>query len=279
MSEIVSQYFSNIVSGSDETINLAEAALYIAMIEYPDLDTTTHLSMLDDMSRSLKNMLVDVSGAENTINIFNDYLFSQLGFSGNWHNFNDPRNSFLNDVLERKLGIPISLSLVYIEIGKRLDLDMQPISFPGHFLLKFVSEKQEFILDPFSGGIVLEEADLLERLQHFSEDRQSRWNLKDLLKSASNREVLTRMLRNLKNIYIAVDDLNHALSVSNILLIFEPDSIEGLRDRGFIYDRLECYRAASEDYQRYLLLNPAAQDCQSIQARLSELQLSINRLH
>jgi regulator of sirC expression with transglutaminase-like and TPR domain len=279
MNTIVSQYFSGIVSGPDENINLAEATLYIAQIEYPNLDTSAYLSILDAMAAELRDIIPIASSANNTISLINDYLFDTLGFSGNWRNFNDPRNSFLNDVLDRKLGIPISLSLIYMDIGKRLGLELYGVSFPGHFLIKFIHEKEEFIIDPFSGGVVLEETELLERLKHFSEDRQSRWNLEELLQSASNKEVLIRILRNLKNIYIEVDDLQHALHVTNLQLILDPDSADGLRDRGFIYESLDCYRAASEDFQRYLVLNPAANDCQSIQSRLSGLQLSISRLH
>ncbi|MBT7953268.1 MAG: tetratricopeptide repeat protein [Gammaproteobacteria bacterium] len=279
MNTIVSQYFSGIVSGSDENINLAEATLYIAQIEYPHLDTSAYLSILDAMAAELREIIPIDSSAKSTISLINEYLFDTLGFSGNWRSFNDPRNSFLNEVLDRKLGIPISLSLLYMEIGKRLGLELYGVSFPGHFLVKLIHEKEEFIIDPFSGGVVLVEAELLERLKHFSEDRQSRWNLEELLQPASNKEVLIRILRNLKNIYIEVDDLQHALHVTNLQLILDPDSADGLRDRGFIYESLDCYRAASEDFQRYLVLNPAANDCQSIQSRLSGLQHSISRLH
>lgn len=279
MNTLVSQYFSGIVSGSDENINLAEAALYIAQIEYSHLDTSAYLSILDAMAAELRVIIPIASSAKTTISHINDYLFNTLGFSGNWRDFNDPRNSFLNDVLDKKLGIPISLSLVYMEIGKRLGLELYGVSFPGHFLIKFVHEKEEFIIDPFSGGVVLDEAELLERLKHYSEDRQNRWKLEELLQPATNKEVLIRVLRNLKTIYIEVDDLQHALHVTNLQLILDPDSADGLRDRGFIYEGLDCYRAASEDFQRYLVLNPAANDCQSIQSRLSELQHSISRLH
>jgi regulator of sirC expression with transglutaminase-like and TPR domain len=279
MDPIVSQYFSGIVTGPDENINLAEAALYIALNEYPDLDTTSYLIMLDDMAAELQLALVNVSATNMIVTGINDYLFNELGFSGNLTNFNDPRNSFLNDVLDRKLGIPISLALVYVEIGKRLGLSMHGVSFPGHFLVKFISDQKEIIIDPFSAGIVLQNSELLERLKHFSVERRSKWDLKDLLKSASNKEILVRMLRNLKHIYMDVDDYHHALTVTSMQLILEPGSLEGLRDRACIYDNLDCYRAASEDFQRYLELNPEASDYQAIQSRLTELQNSINRLH
>ncbi len=279
MNTIVSQYFNDIVSGSDENINLTEAAFYIARIEYPELDIHSCLSILRDMTSELKEILTDASSAESIISSMNDYLFNQLGFSGNWRNFNDPRNSFLNEVLDRRLGIPISLSLLYMEIGKCLGLSMRGVSFPGHFLVKFNFEEKEIVVDPFSGGVVLEESDLLERLEHYSDQRRDSWNLQELLQPATNKEILVRVLRNLKNIYIEVDDYHHALPFTSLHLILEPDSPEALRDRACIYDQLDCFRAASQDFQRYLVLNPEAQDCKSIQSRLTELQHSISRLH
>lgn len=279
MNPIVSQYFSDIVTVPDENINLAEAVLTIALNEYPDLDTTSYLLKLDEMANKLRAGLTTDSPAKTIITSFNDYLFNKLGFSGNWRNFNDPRNSFLNDVLDRKRGIPISLSIVYVEIGKRLGLSMQGVSFPGHFLVKFISEQEEYIIDPFAGGLILQEPELRERLIHYSADRRSRWGLEKLLEVASNKEILARILRNLKHIYMDVDDYHHALAVTSLLLMLEPDSLDGLRDRACIFDRLDCYRAASDDFQRYLELNPQARDYQAIQSRLNELQHSISRLH
>ncbi|MFT5132456.1 MAG: regulator of sirC expression with transglutaminase-like and TPR domain [Gammaproteobacteria bacterium] len=279
MNPLVSQYFNNIVIGPDENINLAEAVLTIALNDYPQLDIASYLLILDGMAADIQAGLAVDTPAELVISSINDYLFEEKGFSGNWRNFNDPRNSFLNEVLDRKLGIPVSLSLVYIEIGKRLDLSMHGVSFPGHFLVKYKSEQKRFIIDPFSGGIILEEADLLERLEHFASDRNKQWNLTKLLQSAANTEILVRMLRNLKSIYLKVDDYHRALNVTSLQLILEPESLDGLRDRACIFEQLDCYRAASDDFQRYLELNPQASDSISIKSRLSELRQSINRLH
>lgn len=279
MNPIVSQYFSDIVTGPDENINLAEAVLIIALNEYPDLDTTSYLLKLDDMAGNLQAAFKTDTAARTIITGINDYLFNKLGFSGNWRNFNDPRNSFLNDVLDRKLGIPVSLSIIYVEVGKRLGLSMHGVSFPGHFLVKFLSGQKEYIIDPFAGGLILQEPELRERLIHFSADRRSRWGLEKLLEVASNKEILARILRNLKHIYMDVEDYHHALAVTSLLLMLEPDALEALRDRACIFDRLDCYRAASDDFQRYLELNPQARDSQAIQSRLNELQHSISRLH
>ena len=260
-------------------IDLAEATLYIAKIEYPDLQADVYLKKLDVMAAELSKKLPSEPSAEIAISVINDYLFAQLGFSGNLRKFNDPRNSFLNDVIDRKLGIPISLSVIYMEMGKRLGLEIYGVSFPGHFLTKLILKDEQFIIDPFSGGIILTMSELQERLQQFSEDRQNQWDLNELLKVASNKEMLNRMLRNLRTVYLEKEKLENALAVTNIQLILEPDSADGLRDRGFIYENLDCFRAAREDYKRYLFAYPQAHDCVTIQSRLVELQTSINRLH
>ena len=279
MNPIVSQYFTKIVTGLDENINLAEAVLHISYNDYPDMDTTKYLLMLDSMASDLASGLANNASGNMVISHINKYLFEDQAFSGNWRNFNDPRNSFLNEVLDRKLGIPISLSLIYIEIAKRLDLSMFGVSFPGHFLVKYKTDERQFIIDPFSGGIILEESELRERLEHFSTDKQSKWDLSKLLQTATNKEIIVRMLRNLKYIYMGIDDHHHALTVCSLHLLLEPDSIDGIRDRARIYDHLECYRAASEGFRRYLALNPQASDYVIIQSRLKDLQYSIDRLH
>jgi regulator of sirC expression with transglutaminase-like and TPR domain len=260
-------------------IDLAEATLYIAKIEYPLLDADVYLKKLDTMAAELSDKLPSEPTADIVISVINEYLFKQLGYSGNWRKFNDPRNSFLNDVIDRKLGIPISLSLIYMEMGKRLGLEIYGISFPGHFLTKLIFNDEQYIIDPFSGGIILTMSELRERLQQFSVDRQNKWNLNELLEAASNIEMLNRMLRNLRTVYLEKDKLENALAVTNLHLILEPDSADGLRDRGFIYESLDCYRAAREDYQRYLFAYPDAHDCMTVQSRLMDLQNSISRLH
>jgi regulator of sirC expression with transglutaminase-like and TPR domain len=279
MQLIVSQYFENIVAGQDENINLAEAVLHIALNEYPNLDIADELHILDRMAVKLRDRIGAEDTPEKVIGTIKDYLFSEQGFRGNLSNFNDPKNSFLNEVLERKLGIPISLSIIYIELGKRLGKTIEGVSFPGHFLVKYTDLDNQLIIDPFSSGILLEESELLGRLEYFSTDKPGLTLLNKYLAPASNHEILLRVLRNLKYVYMDTEAYEKALSISNLLLILEPESLDGIRDRAGIFEKLDCFRAASEDFQRYLGLNPMASDYEKIQAHIGKLKHSIARLH
>jgi regulator of sirC expression with transglutaminase-like and TPR domain len=279
MQLIVSQYFEKIVAGPDENINLAEAVLHIAQNEYPQLDIADKLLVLDQIAVELGERIGAEDAPEKVIGIIKDYLFGEKGFKGNLVNFNDPKNSFLNDVLERKLGIPISLSIIYIELGKRLGKVIEGVSFPGHFLVKYCALDKQFIIDPFSSGILLEESELLDRLKLFATDKPGVLELNNYLGAATNHEILQRVLRNLKYIYMDTEVYDKALSISNLLLILEPKSLDGIRDRACIFEKLDCFRAASEDFQRYLALNPMASDHEKIEAHIGKLQISIARLH
>lgn len=279
MSYTALERFHDIVTGPDENINLAEAALLIAAIEYPDLDTDYHLKRLDQFAEEIRLRIIPHQSAEYILDTMNEYLFGELGFSGNLTEFNDPRNSFLNDVLDRKLGIPISLSVLYMEIGKRLGLDIKGISFPGHFIVKLPLEEGDLVLDPFADGIALDQNELEIRLNHFPENQQHNWDMEQLLSAATNKEILTRILRNLKGIYMDNEDFERALTVISFILLVTPDSILEIRERAYVYDRLDCFQAAINDYQHYLTMTPNADDVTLVQARLMTLSRSAQQLH
>lgn len=279
MSDAVLEKFRDIVTAEDENINLVEAALVIASNEYPDLDIDACLHALVMMVDELQLQVLGCEDTDDIIETMNRYIFDELGFSGNLINFNDPRNSFFNDVLERRLGIPLTLSILYMELGNRIGLDIRGVSFPGHFLVKLVRDGRELVLDPFAGGIILDEDELRQRLRHFSRKGRRRWDLQQLLQPASNRAILARMLRNLKNLYFEAEDYEHALEMVNFLLVLKPAAVSEIRDRAYIHDQLDCFRAAIEDYQQYLLLSPEADDASYIQTRLTDLKLSAERLH
>lgn len=273
--------FERIVTGADDEINLAEAALLIARSEYPGLDIDYYLGCLDDMAAGIAGQLPDHCPMPQVLGQINHYLFNEQGYSGNLHNFLDPRNSFLNDVLERKLGIPISLSLLYMEIGHRLGLSIEGISFPGHFLIKLPADDGDVVLDPFAGGVSLDESDLKRRLQHVNSidaellcDR-----LPDLLQPASNKAILARILRNLKSIYGNTGDKLRMLKVLNYLLAVTPDEVLELKARGDLYEQLQCYRAALEDLERVCLLTGQQWESEEIAARCMTLRRRANLLH
>ena len=274
----VSEYFTRIVSGLDENINLAEANLRIALLSDPELDLAPYLGKLEDMALELAATLETSLSLETRIVALNRYLFEKIGLKGNWRNFNDPRNSFVNQVLDRKLGIPISLALIYVEIGKRIGLRVHGVSFPGHFLVKVESDEERFILDPFAGGLILSSDDLEDRLSQFSPSQRAGWQY-GVLKNASNLEFISRTLRNLKYFYGDAEDNQNALNILNLQLILEPESAEFIRERAYLYESLDCFRAAQNDFKHYLEINPQASDYQLIAARLEQLEQSVSRLH
>jgi regulator of sirC expression with transglutaminase-like and TPR domain len=208
----------------------------------------------------------------------NHILFQEEGFAGNAAHYYDRRNSFLNDVLDRKLGIPITLSIVYMEVGRRLGLSLEGVSFPGHFLVKLELERGRIVLDPYLGGISLSEQELRSRL-HQAYGDQSDVPLDRLLTSAGKRHILTRLLHNLKAIYLRKEEYTKVLPVIDRILLIRPDRPEELRDRGLIYERLECAQSALEDYRRYIELEPNAPDARDIRNRLINLGKITPPLH
>lgn len=272
--------FRNIVAGSDENINLAEAALLIAAEEYPGLDVDAYLSRIVGMAATLKQRIrADISAAEKII-LLNRFLFDELGFRGNSGNYYDPRNSYLNDVLDRKLGIPLTLAMVYLEVGRRIGLPVQGVSFPGHFLIKCALREGAIVLDPYARGISLSFDDLKQRVRKLDNSLEpSRSVVAGMLASASNRDMLVRLLRNLKAIYTDQKAWMKALSVTDHIICLTPGLAEEYRDRGIFYLNLECFRAAQFDLQVYLKMLPTAQDADSVRSRLVEVQSVAARLN
>lgn len=265
----------------DEDVSLAEGALWIAAGEYPDLVVDDYLTRLHDMAAKLRSRLrADIATAEKLLAL-NHYLFNELGFSGNQEDYYDPRNSFLNEVLERRTGIPITLGVLYIEIGRRIGLGLHGVSFPGHFLVKCALRDGVVILDPYGGGRSLGVDELQQRLR----DAGGSVPVDDailahLLSAAPNKEVLARMLRNLKGIYARREDWLRALSSSERLIALQPeDAGEEYRDRGGIYLKLECFRAALGDFGTYLKQCPGAADADAVRSEIAELSARVARLN
>jgi regulator of sirC expression with transglutaminase-like and TPR domain len=264
----------------DEELNLAEAALLVASEDYPGLDVDAYLHRLDELAAGVRRRLSDEPGLEETLVALNEFLFEEQGFSGNTEDYYDPRNSFLNEVLDRKLGIPITLSILYMEIGSRLGLALEGVSFPGHFLVKSATAEGDVVLDPFSGGMAVSEEDLVERLrQRFGEAHAPRAPLAPLLQAAGKKEILLRMLRNLKSIYLHQEEYARALGVIDRMLWIDPDLAEEVLERGQLYDRLECFRPALDDLRHYLSLNPAAPDAGDLRQRIIDLERLAARLN
>ncbi len=264
------QYFYQEIQQADEEINLAKAALYIAQEEYPDLDPEEYLNALDTMAWELKERLPQERYPLRMIQTINQYIYQDLGFSGNKIDYYDPRNSYLNDVIDRRLGIPITLALVYLEIARRIDFPMVGIGMPGHFLIRPDLPDMEIFVDAFNSGEIIFAEDCQERLSQLYQ--QPMTLQPEFLAVVTNRQFLARMLTNLKFIYLKQQKLEKTLgAVERILLLF-PDLTLELRDRGLIYYQLGYYPQAAQDLQTYLLKVPDAQDAGVIRRLLGELE-------
>ena len=266
--------FQRAVLGTDAGINLARAALLIARTEYPGLDVERYISRLDQLARDAR-----AGGKDSLCRLhrLREFLFEEVGFRGNTEDYCDPRNSFLNDVLDRKLGIPITLSLVLMEVGRRLGLKIKGIGLPAHFIVAAQIGEERVLLDAFNGGALLtpEAAqELVSRVlgrpvtlqeEHFA--------------PVTRRQLLGRMLRNLKAIYWRRKDWSRALPIAERLLVLEPDSPEEIRDRGTVLVNLGEVVRGVADWEHYLKLAPQAPDAQSVRQNLRRARSTLATLN
>ncbi|HUN67758.1 MAG TPA: SirB1 family protein [Burkholderiales bacterium] len=277
--------FAEMLSREDGKIELASACLQIAEDAYPGLDVDGYVGEIDRFAKRLRARLAPDAAAEDRVIALNEFLFDDLGFSGNVDNYYDPRNSYLNEVLDRRTGIPITLSVLYMEIGRRIELPLEGVSFPGHFLVRLPLRGGTLVLDPFSGGVPQSEAELRERLKRvIPRDAAggvpvAELPLDQFLEPASNRQIIARVLRNLKGVYREKDSPERLLEVLNRMIIVAPDSAAELRDRGLVYQRLECWRPALKDLGDYLEREPDAPDVEEVRAKMVELSMRCARLN
>ncbi|NJP08877.1 MAG: tetratricopeptide repeat protein [Leptolyngbyaceae cyanobacterium RU_5_1] len=254
----------------DEQVSLERAALYIALEEYPDLDVEEHLNALDTIALDVQDRLPAESYPLKILRKINQYLYEDLGFVGNTAEYYDPRNSFLNDVIERRTGIPISLSLVYLAIAQRIDFPMVGIGMPGHFLIRPVVSEMEVFIDVFHQGEILFAQDCQERMaQIYQQPVELR---PEFLEAVTPRQFLMRMLTNLKVIYIDRSNFQKALAATERILLLFPNTPVELRDRGILYYQLNRLHEARQDFEDYLTLVPTAQDAPVIQQLLDRMR-------
>jgi len=252
-----------------EPLDLARAALAIAHEEYPSLDEADYLRKLDEIAAQVMRSLPPGALPERRVGRLNLVLFRELGFRGNDSDYYDPRNSFLNEVLDRRVGIPITLSVVYLEVARRCGLAAQGVSFPGHFLCKVPLDEGELIVDPFHRGRLLGRDDLQKLLE--SNSRDARLSARHL-RPASGRDILARMLHNLRAVYLERHDVPRALSAVERLLVLAPSDGRTLRERADLYEKLGGSAAAAADLSRVLELEPLAKDAKTLRARVSKLR-------
>jgi regulator of sirC expression with transglutaminase-like and TPR domain len=253
-----------------EPIDLALGALAIAREEYPDLDEPRYLRALDEFAAQVMRALPAGALPERRVARLASVLFHELGFSGNQTDYYDPRNSFLNEVIERRTGIPITLCVLYMEVGRRCGLRVDGVAFPGHFLCKVTLDEGELIIDAFHRGQILGLAEIKRRLATAMGDAPP-FDAR-VLRAARPREILARILQNLRSIYLDKSDLPRALSCVDRLLLLQPEDARVLRDRARLYETLGGADAAALDLEQVLRLDPKASDATALRARLERLR-------
>ena len=253
---------------------LDHAALLIAAEEYRELVVETYLERLDVLAERVRTKLHRDAGPHETLDRMRKVLVEEEGFTGNAEEYYDPRNSFLNEVLDRKTGIPIALSTVYLEVGRRIGFSLQGIGFPGHFLIKHVTDGDEMIIDPFHRGALLSKQDLESRLET---SFGGRVRLEPpLLRAVTNSELLFRMLSNLKSIYLHARDSARALAAVERMLVLAPGQSREQRDRGVLLARLERPYEALAVLARYRELEPDAADADDVDSLMEQLKTRIS---
>jgi regulator of sirC expression with transglutaminase-like and TPR domain len=261
--------------------NLARGALEIACLGHPDLSPDGSLATLDALAQCVAPRLTAAMPPEEQASVLSTYLFDEAGFHGNTDAYYDPRNSFLNDVLERRTGIPISLAVVLIEVATRVDLRVEGVGFPGHFLTRVHTAAGYLLLDPFSGGRPVDEGDLLALLRTASGGRTPAPTRipAGFLEATPTVAILARMLRNLLHIYIEKRDYPLVIATADLLLIADPGAADVWRTRGLAYLQLDCPAAACDDLRRYLALVPDAPDATDLRAHVARLARRTTTLH
>ena len=279
------QPFAELISREDKRIDLARACLLIAQDAYPALDVERYMGEIERMATLVRARLATTAAGEDRVVALNQFLYEELGYWGNTEDYYDPRNSYLNEVIDRRTGMPITMSILYMEVGRRIGLPVEGVSFPGHFLVRVRLRGGVLVLDPFSGGAPQSEDELRNRVKRVIPDGvaddlpASELPLDQFLEPATNRQIVSRVLRNLKGSYRKVNKPECMLDVLNRMLLVTPDASAELRERGYVYQRLECYRAAFKDLTDYAEREPDAPDLDEVRSKLMELSAICARLN
>ncbi len=236
--------------------NLVEKCLKFAQIlEYPDLEVEKYIEKISKIGMSLKESVSDVKNPTYLISMLNEHLFENLGYSGDDDDYYNPKNNFLNEVLDKKTGLPITISILYAEIAKFVGLDLKIVGFPSQILVKY---NEEMILDPFYDGRLLDIDDLQEILDtNYGGEIEFKPEFLDEIES---EQIMLRLTRNLKNSYVQSFVYDKALRCVNMVLSIEPESPEDIRDKGILEERLLNYESALKYLNKYLEINPNAED-------------------
>jgi regulator of sirC expression with transglutaminase-like and TPR domain len=264
---------------ADDELPLLGSALLIAHDEYPDMDAGACDALVEAHVLSLRAELEPIDSNPLKMQAINHRLFDELGYAGNHAEYYDPRNSYMNEVLTRRLGNPISLAMVQMEVARRLGVPLDGVSFPGHFLVRLPVDDGVLVMDPFNRGRPLNADELRQRARpHYGEDVPDE-ALMQILSPASPRTILVRMLKNLHALYTESGDWARAVRCTDRILRLVPDNAEALRDRGWGYSELGHQAGAHQDLGRYLQLYPETDDAEAVRNRIVEQGRERQRLH
>ena len=277
ISENFRQSFSEAVSGNDEDISLGEAAMYIAGEQYPDLQVSSSLATIDALAEEADQYVGSRDEPARCLHRLSEYLYQVKGFQGNRDDYYNPDNSFLNRVLERKLGIPITLSIVYIAVGQKLGLVLEGIGLPGHFLLRHGPPEWELYVDPFEQGRLISKTgcedivnNLFEGSSHFRDE---------FLAPYTKKQILVRLLTNLRGIYINQHDYGRAIAAADRIDIIGPGIGSNLKNRAWLHTQLNQYRLAIRDLELYLNSVPEPEDSEDVKDSVAALWRRMSTLN
>jgi regulator of sirC expression with transglutaminase-like and TPR domain len=264
------QIFADLAALDESVFPLDRAGLAIGLEEYPGLDMDEYLRRLNNLAARAEALIGPDRSVSNILQCMNEALFVQEGLKGDMDEYYDPRNSYLNEVLDRKQGIPISLSVIYMEVGRRINFPLQGVGMPGHFIVKHVAGDQEILVDPFNQGQRL-------TLKHCQEilDRIYGGKLTlhpTYLQSMEKKAIVSRMLFNLKGIYYQREEYPKALNVVERILTLNPGMLTEIRDRGILYMQTSLFSKALSDLEHYLADAPAPEDGPQIQRHIQTLR-------
>jgi regulator of sirC expression with transglutaminase-like and TPR domain len=259
--------FADLMGRDDDEIALDRAALLFAAVEYPGLDVAAGSAALDRLAEQARPRLAGLSDGESMVRVLAGLLHGELGFEGNRESYYDPRNSYLNEVLERRMGIPISLSALYLEIGRRLGLPMEGVGMPGHFLVRFRHPGGPVLFDPFDGGAVVGEAECEARLRSLYGPAVRLGPA--MLASVGARSIVFRMLANLKGVYASQGDWPRVVRTIDLMLMAQPGASVEYRDRGAAHLRTGDLRRARADFEHYLVNAPEIEDAGEVREQIS----------
>ena len=257
------------VQENDDIVKITEYVLHIArIIDYPNLKISEYMSMMNEMGKELTSQIKNTKSMRPThiIEKLNEFFFDDKKFQPNISDYYNPVNNYLNIVLEKRTGIPITLSLIYIHLASYMDFKLHPVNFPSHFLVKYILDEdsdESIVIDPFNKGRIMDDY-VLQDLLNKAYPRSTISLSNDLMKKTNSLQIIIRVLNNLKNGYMEVDDLNKIMKINEMILSLDSTSSEALRDKGIILYRNKEYQQALEILYKYIDLNPEASDIDRI---------------